>query len=171
MSSVILNQTCIPLKVQCEGFRGIKSQKNNIRNYNPCFHLVEICNRTMMTLNPTHWTFKTKHIKFSCHWNMAFFTKSSQNHSVTYLQSAFLLPEPQCLDDMYHFNRTNTQQNPERSDLQSWIRGLSYLPILFYSFLILSFALSLRKLASFTAVTAELIVNHYPGDKAAVTLS
>lgn len=90
---------------------------------------------------------------------------------LSHLKSAFVLPAQQWLDDMYHFNRTNTQQNPKRYDLQSWIRVLSYLPKLFVSFLILSSSLSLRKLASFTAATAELIVNYYPRDKAAVTLS
>lgn len=66
--------------------------------------------------------------------------------------------------------RRTLSKTSKHSDLQSWIRVLSYLPKLFASIL-LSFLLSVRKLASFTAVTAELIVPHYPRDKATMTLS
>lgn len=97
-----------------------------------CLHTLSI-----KKLNQTFFPLKTKHVKF---WNVTFFTKSSVTFilSLNYilsLHSAFELPAPQRLDDIYHINRTSTEQNPEHSDFQSWIRVLSYLPKLFLSFL------------------------------------
>lgn len=88
-------------------------------------------------LSQSFYPLKTKHVKF---WNVTFFIKSSVtfilslNHILS-LHSAFVLPEPQCVNDIYHSNWTSTGKNPECSDFQSWIRVLSHLPKLFLFFL------------------------------------
>lgn len=111
---------------------------------------------------------KMSNFLFSKMWHLPSLLKTILSQALS--QHLYCL---HCNDVMIWITSTGKtlSKAPKHSDLQSWIRVLSYLPKLFPSILVLSFSLSGRKLASFTAVTAELIVPHYPRDKATVTLS